>query len=150
MRGATTNTPKQVDSDEEYIPLVIRLSGEQGTPYRCSYNTVSDQGDIEGERVSEEQSGKLGSRPIEFRAQIENLDYRGPSSTFSSSCSIDDPTHNGRLRVELLVNDQVVDSGETRPDPSGQKSESSFRVQVSYSAPDGGPVEVKGKGKDKK
>ena len=51
--GKTTNIPKKDEGSEEYIPLVLRLSGEQGTPYKCTHKNMSDEGDV----VFEEEEG---------------------------------------------------------------------------------------------
>lgn len=126
-KGETTNILKAKEQGEEYIPLVLRVSGEQGTQYRCSYNNISDEGDV----VFEEQEGTLGSRPIEYRSRILDTGISDPYSNFTAECVIPDP-RGGTIKAEVLVNDQVVASEETRPDPPSQKSVKSTSLTVRY------------------
>jgi hypothetical protein len=138
--GETTNTPKiEKGEGEENIPVVIRVSGEQGTRFRCTHFDLSD----EGEPIQEREGGQLGSTPVEYRARI--TDSRERSYTFYASCSIQDADQRGQIKVELLVNGRVVDSGETRPDPPGQTSKAATTVEVTYSPRHGGPDPSKAK-----
>ncbi len=140
VEGETTNTPK-TQRGEEYIPVVMRVSGEQGTRYRCNHSDIAEG----GEGVQEEERGVLGSSPVEYRARARGETEGRPPSEFYGSCSIDDSERRGQLKLELLVNGRIVDSHETRPDPPGQKSWAGFSAEVSYSPSEGGPNPTKAK-----
>src|SRR4051794_21556920 len=59
--GETTNTPKKAEGKgEEYIPIVMRVSGEQGTRFRCTHTNISKEGDL----VQEEERGELAATPV--------------------------------------------------------------------------------------
>jgi len=138
--GETTNTPKTEEGkSEKYIPVTVRVSGEQGTRYGCVHFDVSE----DGETIQEKEEGQLGSTPVEYRARIS--DSRESSQTFYAGCSISSPDQRGQIKVELLVNGSVVDSGETRPDPPGQRSKASTAVEVTYVPKEGGPDPAKAK-----
>lgn len=126
--GAKTNTPEEKVGGDEYIPLVLRISGEQGTPYQCTHKDMSDEGEV----VFEEEEGELGSRPVQYKARILDTGISDPYSNFSAECVIPDPGRGGRLKAEVLVDGQVVASEETRPDPPGQKVVGSNRLTVTY------------------
>jgi hypothetical protein len=121
---------------EEYIPVVMRVSGEQGTRYSCNHSDISS----EGYPVQAEEQGELGASPVEYRARVRT------DSSFYGYCSIDNPQGSGRLKLELLVNGRVVDSAETQPDPPGLKSARSSFVDVSYPPQTEGPDPAKGRG----
>jgi len=132
--GETKNAPKKDAWEaEEFITVVMRVSGEQGTRYTCTYSDTSD----EGEPLREEQRGVLQTRPVEYRARILVPEDRPPLN-FYGGCSLNPEPEEppGRLKIELLVNGQVVDSGESSSD---QKSAKSSRVEVSYAPLEGGP-----------
>lgn len=126
--GETTNTPrKSKDQSEKYIPVVLRVSGEQGTRYKCSHSNISDDEEV----VFEEEEGTLGSRPVEYRARIMDTGISDPYSNFTASCGRNgSPT--GRIKAEIIVNEQVVASEQTREDPPGQTSVKGQNVQVSW------------------
>lgn len=142
-KGETTNILKKDEGSEEYIPLVLRVSGEQGTPYKCTHKNMSDEGDV----VFEEEEGVLGSRPVEYRARILDTGISDPYSNFTAECVIPDPGREGKIKAEILVNEQVVASEETRPDLPGQKSPNSSRLTVTYGPY--APKEETSKGKKK-
>jgi hypothetical protein len=142
--GETTNTPKK-ERGEEYVTVVMRVSGGQGTRYRCSHSDVAD----DGETVQEEERGELASTPVEYRARVraESTDKR-PWNGFYGYCSLENPESRGPLKLELLVNDRVIDSDQTeepRADPPGQKSSRDTLASVSYSPETGGPDPAKGR-----
>lgn len=144
--GESTNTPKK-ERGAEYIPVVMRVSGEQGTRYRCTHSDVS----ADGEAVQEEEQGELGSSPVEYRARVRggstDPKEKSPGTNYYGFCSINSPDGRGQLKVELLVNGRVVDSDETRPEPPGQKSSSGSLADVSYLPQVGGPDPAKGRDK---
>ncbi len=121
--GEMTNTPKGERGEEEYIPVVMEVSGEGGTRYNCNYSGTSS----EGYPIREEEQGELGASPVEYRARVRE------DSGFYGYCSIDNPEGRGWLKLELLVDGHVVDSAETQPDPPGLESARSSFVDVSYS-----------------
>ena len=125
--GETTNVPK-TKQGEEYIPVVLRVSGEQDTRYRCTHKNMADNGEV----VFEEEEGTLRARPVEYKARILDTGISDPYSNFSAECVNQDPTNRGRIKAEVLVNEQVVASEETRSDPPGQKSSKSNRVSVTW------------------
>ena len=112
----------------QFIPIVLRVSGDQGTSYWCIYNTEALE---EGEVVSysTNKDGVLGRRPVDYDAQIvsESSNRRPSGRTFHASCNIGPPTdpssgNRGSLKAEVLVNDAVKDLDETRPDPPNKTS----------------------------
>jgi hypothetical protein len=138
--GASTNSPKRTEEkDEENIPVTVRVSGEQGTRYRCVHFDMGD----DGEPIQEEEEGQLGSTPVEYRAVVSDSKER--SYTFYASCSIPPPDQRGQIKVELLINGHVVDSGETRPDLPDQSSKASTAVEVTYMPTKGRPDPSKAK-----
>ena len=152
--GETTNTPSTQKAESmQFIPIVLRVSGDQGTRYHCIYNTQAlEEGEIVSYSTSED--GTLGRQPVDYDAQIvsESSNRRPPSGqAFRANCSIGPPSdpssgNTGRLRAEVLVNNAVKDSDETRPDPPNKTSTQGTSVTVEYFEPCDGPL-PKGKGK---
>ena len=135
QKSSSQQSTDAEERGEDYIPVVMRVSGEQGTRYSCNHSDTSS----EGYPVQEEKQGELGASPIEYSAQVR------ADSSFYGYCSIDNPEGRGQLKLELLVNGSVVDSAETQSAPPGLESARSSFVDVSYSLQTGGPDPAKGR-----
>jgi hypothetical protein len=162
-KGETKNAPSKEKADSvEFLPVVLRVSGDEGTGYRCTFATQVEE---EGEVVSytSNEQGTLGTTPVDYAAQIVGENSNRPPSPFNASCTMIGPYSggkskdqpkvlSGRLKAEVLVNDAVKDEDETRPDPANKTSQQSMAVEVNYYPPCDGPMpkdktKAKGKGK---
>jgi hypothetical protein len=110
--GAPSNTPKkETGKKEEYSPVVLRISGDQGTSYWCGYTGFDDR----GEPAPKQEEGVLGAKPIEYTSNAKYTGYPDPFFNFSAVCDNRDPAGKGVVKAEVVVNDEVVDSAETNP-----------------------------------
>jgi hypothetical protein len=96
---------------EEYIPVVLRISGDQGTRYWCGYTGFDDKGEGAGKSAE----GVLGAKPVEYSSKAKYTGYPDPFFNFSAVCDNRDPAGKGVVKAEVVVNDEVVDSAETDP-----------------------------------
>jgi len=73
-------TQKKADSKTESetgepVPAVIRISGEPGTPYRCTYSSYAiEEGERDPVRYESEDQGTLSALPVEYASQA--IDHR--------------------------------------------------------------------------
>ena len=139
---------------------MLRVSGDQGTGYDCTFGTDALE-ENEVVRYTSNEQGTLGTTPVDYAAQIVGESSSRPPSTFNASCIMTGPYSggkskdqpkvlSGRLKAEVLVDDAVKDEDETRPDPANKTSQQSMAVQVSYYPPCDGPMskdKTKAKGK---
>jgi hypothetical protein len=141
--GVTTNSPSLEPKKKkapEYIPVTLRVSGEQGTRYRCTYSTFTPEG-----RWDEVQEGTLATSPVDYRAQAV-IDHPEEHGTIIAGCSRAGDS-KGRLKLELLAKGKVVDSDEAErglPDTKYKKHADSGAVSVNYDPRCGGPIPKSG------
>ena len=134
-------TDKKSASEEksetgEPVPAVMMVSGEPGTPYRCSYSSFAfEEGERDPVRYESEDQGILGVVPVEYASQAIDARNRG-LDFIHVTCRITNtgPSRpaQGSLRAQILVDGQVKAEEETRPDPPGKKSTESEQVQVRW------------------
>jgi hypothetical protein len=139
----TINTPSREPkkNEPEYIPVTLRVSGEQGTRYRCTYGTFTPEG-----KWDEVQEGTLATSPVEYRAQAV-IDHPEEHGTIIAGCSRVGANSKGRLKLELLANGVVVDSDEAErglPDTKYKKHADPGHVRVNYDPRCGGPTPKSG------
>jgi hypothetical protein len=113
--GDSSNIPKKANGkEEEYIPVVLRISGDQGTKYWCGYTDYDEK----GEGAGKVEEGVLGAKPVEYTSKAKYTGYPDPFFNFSAICDNEDPAGKGVIKAEVVVDDEVVDSAETDPNLS--------------------------------
>jgi len=129
--------PEKGSETGESIPAVIRVSGEPGTPYRCTYSSFAlEEGESDPVRYESEDEGMLGVEPVEYASQaIIDARYHG-LDFIHATCRITNagPSRaaQGSLKAQILVDGQLKAEEETRPDPPGKKSTESEQVQIRW------------------
>ncbi len=109
--GKDLATSENGKVQEEYIPVVLRISGDQGTRYWCGYTGFDDK----GEPAPKSEEGVLGARPVEYSSKAKYMGYPDPLFNFSAVCDSRDPAGKGVIKAEVVANGEVVDSAETDP-----------------------------------
>ncbi len=141
VQDATDNAAQQKSADKaasdeksksaSEIPVLLRISGEQGTPYEC---TIESHALEDGEHVSyrSTEKGTVRAEPVEYASQALDS-YTTDHIPASARCRITEgrsPTRN--LKAELLVDGKGKDEDETRPDPPNKTSGQSNAVEVQW------------------
>jgi hypothetical protein len=107
------NQASEETTKEETLPVVIRISGEPGTTYSCSYRFFGfEEGQSQPERFEERNSRTLGTEPEEYPLQVVNA-YPWGYAFVAATCNITgDPNVTGSLKAEILADGQVKASEE--------------------------------------
>ncbi len=95
--GEQTNEPPP----EAATSAIVRISGTEGLAFTGNYGVV--------EEGLESVEGRLGATPTDYEVPINN----GPVNFDAISAVFEKQGAEGDLKVEILVDGEVVDSGET-------------------------------------
>lgn len=91
-------------SSSEEVTLTIRVSGTPGVPFTGNYTTTTG---------SQNFNGTVGATPLDFK--IPNTSVNGVNVV---TVNVQSQGTAGPIKVEILKNGQVIQTGETNPTTS--------------------------------